>query len=148
MISGLDFINARSQQSARLGRWMMFVDGESVAMRGREFLRQSGIEQISGGEGMLFSGGLQGRPDAITRRSGRLVEAEQQSLAGPSSSPARASQRAALKGSCCEQIVDPHELDRGDQLAAADRAHVLEIDRALGDERRSARPRPGSARPR
>ena len=38
------FNTARVTQGARLARWMMFVDGEGLAMRGRELLHARSIE--------------------------------------------------------------------------------------------------------
>ena len=35
----IPFINARAAKGPHLARWMMFVDGEGLAMRGRELLR-------------------------------------------------------------------------------------------------------------
>lgn len=39
---------ARQKQGAQLARWMMFVDGEGFAMRGRELLHQRRIEPLPG----------------------------------------------------------------------------------------------------
>ncbi|MDP2272653.1 MAG: hypothetical protein Q8K32_18100 [Archangium sp.] len=38
------FSTARNKQGARLARWMMFVDGEGLAIRGRELLHARSIE--------------------------------------------------------------------------------------------------------
>lgn len=38
----------RERQGARLARWMMFVDGESMLKTGLAYLRESGIEPLSG----------------------------------------------------------------------------------------------------
>lgn len=38
------FSTARNKQGARLARWMMFVDGEGLAIRGRELLHARSLE--------------------------------------------------------------------------------------------------------